>query len=125
MNSTPPFLILLLGFNVGILVLAMGASIFARFRRTLLESKAAPISSGSGTSLFVAMVLFHPKSWLVLGLLGYGGYVLVTERLSPTAIMFYWGIAAGAVALVAFALLVQRKRKRLASIKGNANSHVA
>ena len=125
MNSTPPFLILLLGFNVGILVLAMGASIFARFRRTLLESKAALISSGSGTSLFVAMVLFHPKSWLVLGLLGYGGYVLVTERLSPTAIMFYWGITAGAVALVAFALLVQRKRKRLASIKGNANSHVA
>ena len=125
MSTTSPFLVVLLGFNAGILVLGMAASIYTRFRRTLLEGRAASVSAGSGGALFLGMVLFHPKSWLILGLVGYGVYFLVSRPLSAATLLFCWGVAAGATALIAFALLVQSRRKRMASIKGSSKSHVA
>jgi membrane glycosyltransferase len=71
------------------------------------------------------MVLLHPKTWLVLGLVGYGVYYLVSGGLSATTMLFCWGVAAGTTALIAFALLVQSRRKRMASINGNTKPHVA
>ena len=114
-----------LGSILGVTVLAMAASIFMRFRRALIESQAASTESNSSVSLFVPMVLLHPQSWLVLALLGYGGYALVSLRLSASAVSFYWGIAVGTPILAALMYLGQRRRKRLASAKSNARPHVA
>ena len=123
MSASYSAMIIALGFNVGLLVFATAVSILARVRHTLLESRGAPTRTASDSSIILAMAVFHPKSWLVLGLLGYGGYKLASGRLSATMIMFYWGVAASAVALTA--LLFLRTRRRTASITSNGSSNVA
>ena len=121
-NSIAPFW---LGSLLGVFVLAMAASIVMRFRRALVENQAVSTGSSSSVSLFVTMVMLHPQSWVVLALVGYGGYALASQQLSASAVSFYWGVAVGTPILAVIAFLGQRRRKKLASARGNAKSHVA
>ena len=125
MDAVPSVEFFVLGSILGVFVLTMASSIFFRFRRALVESRAASNETSSGVSLFVTMVMLHPQTWLVLALLGYGGYAFVSQRLNHSAVSFYWGVAVGAPILATLAILGQRRRKMLASAKSTARSHVA
>jgi hypothetical protein len=114
-----------LGALLSFPLIAKQVYIIIRFRQALRDSRGASTQPTSAVALFMVMVLLNPQVWLAVGLLGFGAYYLFSHTLGPSAISFSWGVAVGTPILGAVWLFGQRRRKRLASAKGNASTHVA
>jgi hypothetical protein len=125
MNALASVQYFVFGIFASTLVVARPLVLIVRFRQALRDSAAASGQSGSAVALFVTMVLLNPQLWLTVALVVFGFYYLYSHALSASTISFLWGLAAGTPIMWALTLLVQRRRKRLASAKSSASSHVA
>ena len=125
MNALSSVEFFALGAFLSFPLIAKQVYIIIRFRQALRDSRGASTQPNSAAALFVVMVLLNPQVWLAVGLLGFWAYYLLSHTLGPSAISFSWGVVVGTPILGAVWLLGQRRRKRLASVKGNASTHVA
>ena len=125
MNAVNSVSTIMMGGLIGVFVIGRLVFIVLRFHQAVRESRAMPGQPSSAMPLFLAMVLLNPQLWLVVALVAFGAYYSFSHTLGESAVSFMWGLALGTPILGAIAFLGHRRRRRLASAKGSASTHVA